>query len=593
MNQTHSPRTTRQVLFRLSLIAALLLGFLPAAPAQAAGYLGCAYPGEQDDIPEAECDVLVALYTNTAGASWTGNTDWLLSADPCAWFGITCNSGHVTGLDLDNNNLVGPLPTTLGDLTNLVSLNLTTNSLSGSIPSSIGSLTSLESLILQFNSLSGSLPTELGSLTSLEFLFLSSNNLDGSLPAALGNLPVVENIQMVNNNLTGSIPPELGNLTTPIAINLGNNSLTGSIPPELGNIATLQSLGLGDNDLTGSIPAELGNLINMTDLRMDYNDLSGNIPSELGNLPNLYTLHLQGNQLSGSVPAEFGSLAALVDLQLHGNSLLSGSLPQELVNLTLLDNFYYSTTNLCAPGNVTFQNWQSAITSKLITGYNCDLIFTDGFESGNTSAWSSTVESPAQLGGGLFSDQYIPPGLGLIVHPKAAAQGGYGLGAIVEDNHPMFVQDDTPAADTHYRAQFYLLVKSLTAGTNKGMGILLGGGIGMPFQVFVGKDGGGNTVVVARTKEDDNSMNWTAYYPITNGQWIFVEIEWAAATGFIIHNGYFKLYLNGVLQETIPALDNDTVSLDTVRLGPFYVSPGATGIIGFDSFTSDSGAYIP
>ncbi len=600
MQQTHSPKSTHQVLFRLFLIPALLSGFLmgpgmtspaSASPALEVTYTGCVNPTDQNQIPEAECDVLVTLYNNTIGGSWILNTDWLTTDTPCSWKGILCNGGHVTRLDLRNNNLVGPLPTALGDLTNLTDLILYMNGLTGSIPSSIGSLTSLVTLSLYNNNLTGSLPGEIGSLTSLVHMVLNNNSLNGSIPATLGNLPVVENIQLTNNSFTGSLPPELGNLTTLQYINLGNNSLTGSLPPELGNITTLQSLGLSYNNVTGIIPPELGNLINMTDLRLGFNDLSGNIPSELGNLPNLYTLHLQGNQLSGSVPAEFGSLAALVNLQLHSN-LLSGSLPQELTTLTLLDTFYYSITNLCAPGNITFQNWQNAITSKLITGENCDLIFTDGFESGDTTAWSATVENPQQSGG-LFSDRYIPPGLGLFVHPKAAAQGDYGLGAIVEDNHPMFVQDDSPPAADHYRARFYLLVKTLTANPNKGFGILQGSGIGMPFQVFVGKDGGGNTVVVARTKEDGGGVTWTSYYTIPNGQWVFVEIDWAAATGDGSNDGYFSLYLNGVLQETIPTLDNDTVSVDTVRLGPFYVSPSVTGIIGFDSFTSDSGVYTP
>ncbi len=591
MYPTHSLRTARQALFRLILIAALLLGFLPATPAQAVGYTGCVNPDDQTDMDEAECDVLVALYTNTIGASWTTNTGWLTTDTPCTWFGISCTGGHVYRVDIDNNNLVGALPTNLGDLTYLEDLYLYANGLTGSIPSSIGSLTSMDTLSLYNNSLSGSLPTEIGNLTSLVSAFLNNNDLSGSLPASLGNLPVLMNLQLTNNDFTGSIPPELGNLTALKYINLGNNPLTGSIPPELGNITTLQSLGLSYTNVSGSIPPELGNLTLMNDFRLGYSNFSGNIPSELGNFTSAHTIQLSGNNLSGSVPAEFGNLASLINLHINSNPLLSGSLPQELTNLTLLEDLIYSTTNLCAPGNVAFQNWQSALTGTVqTTGNNCDLIFTDGFESGNTSAWSATVENPQQIGG-LFSEKYIPPGLGLIVHPKAAAQGDYGLGAIIEDRQPLFVQDDTPGGASHYRAQFYLLVKTLTAGPNKGFGILQGSGTGMPFQVFVGKDGGGNTIVVARTKEDGGPKTWTSYYTIPNKQWVFVEIDWAAATGDGNNDGYFSLYLDGVLQETIAALDNDTVTVDLVRMGPFYVSPSVTGIIGFDSFTSDGGVY--
>ena len=42
-------------------------------------------------IPTVECEALVALYTSTDGDNWhddTGDTGWLLSADPCSWFRI-------------------------------------------------------------------------------------------------------------------------------------------------------------------------------------------------------------------------------------------------------------------------------------------------------------------------------------------------------------------------------------------------------------------------------------------------------------------------------------------------------------------------
>ncbi len=395
----------------------------------------------------------------------------------------------------------------------------------------------------------------------------------------------VSDINMSGNNLNGSLPAEIGDLTSMGYMDVGGNLLSGSIPAEIGALTNLQILYLNDNQLTGSIPPELENLSILMDLSFHTNQLTGSIPPELGSLSLLQYLNLHDNQLSGTIPPALGSLSNLVSLYLDTNRL-SGPLPQEFTNLSFLTKLFYYNTTLCAPGNVDFQNWLTGVPTRNTTNLHCDVIFSDGFESGDTTAWSSTVEGPAQLSG-LFSGQYLPPGLGLIVHPKAAAQGGYGLGAIVEDNHPMFVQDDTPAAETQYRARFNLFVKSLTAGNNKGMGILLGSGTGKSFQVFTGWDGAQH-VVVARVGWDDGHWTWTSFYAIPTNDWIFVEIDWAAATGDGNNDGYFSLYLDGVLQETIPTLDNDTVSVDTVRLGPFYVSPGATGIVGFDAFSSEN-----
>ena len=51
--------------------------------------------------------------------------------------GVTVSACHVTNIVLPNNNLVGPLPIEIGDLTGLVELKLRLNHLTGSLPSTI------------------------------------------------------------------------------------------------------------------------------------------------------------------------------------------------------------------------------------------------------------------------------------------------------------------------------------------------------------------------------------------------------------------------------------------------------------------------
>ena len=140
------------------------------------------------EIPQSECEALVALYNSTNGASWKTNTNWLQTNTPCSWYGVTCGNGHVTQLILDNNQMSGSIPPELGNLTNLTYLDLEIDYLSGSIPPELGNLTNLTYLNLSNNKLSGSIPSELGNLSNLTDLVLSTNQLSGNIPPELGNL---------------------------------------------------------------------------------------------------------------------------------------------------------------------------------------------------------------------------------------------------------------------------------------------------------------------------------------------------------------------------------------------------------------------
>ena len=289
------------------------------------------------EIPQAECEALVALYNGTNGANWSNNSGWLDTNTPCNWHGVTCSAGHVTRLSLgDDKQLSGSIPPELGNLTNLQALLLWNNQLSGSIPAELGNLTNLQYLDLDNNQLSGSIPPELGNLANLQELRLYNNQLSSSIPPELGNLADLKLLLLARNHLSGSIPPQLGNLTNLQYLYLYGNQLSGSIPPELGNLTNLQYLYLCSNQLiSGSIPPELGNLTNLQYLYLYTNQLSGSIPPELGNLTSLQRLYLSTNQLSGSIPPELGNLASLQRLDLYENQL-SGSIPPELGNLANL-----------------------------------------------------------------------------------------------------------------------------------------------------------------------------------------------------------------------------------------------------------------
>ena len=85
---------------------------------------------------------LVALYNATDGPNWTNNTNWLTGPVP-TWHGVFVSGGRVIGLLLSSNQLSGPIPTELSDLTNLRDLRLYDNQLTGSIPTELGNLANL------------------------------------------------------------------------------------------------------------------------------------------------------------------------------------------------------------------------------------------------------------------------------------------------------------------------------------------------------------------------------------------------------------------------------------------------------------------
>jgi len=317
-------------------------------------------------LPTEEREALIALYNATNGPGWTNNSNWLGSVDTeCTWHGVTCSGGHVTELWLQFNQLAGPIPSELGDLTSAKTLSLGGNQLSGSIPPELenlssvlylylhandlsgtippklGNLSNLRTLQLNFNDLSGSIPPELGNLTNLWTLKLGSNQLTGSIPAELGSMSSLKEMFLDRNPLSGGIPPEFGNLSNLTKLDLDWTELTEPIPPEFGNLSSLEVLHLFDSQLRGPIPPELENLSSLTYLALGGNHLSGRIPPELGNLSNLEHLFLDSNQLDGSIPSTLSNLSSLITLRLSSNRL-SGQIPAELGSLSLGSLYLFS-----------------------------------------------------------------------------------------------------------------------------------------------------------------------------------------------------------------------------------------------------------
>ncbi len=264
---------------------------LRSAQAQQPAAFDCAAVTE---IPQSECEALVAFYVSTGGPEWSDNNGWLQTDTPCTWYGVICNEGHVTRLILDWNHLQGTIPSEIANLLQLQILRLDGNWLSGSIPKALGKLTNLEQLFLYRNQLTGSIPPELGNLVNLNYLMLFDNELSGPIPSELGNMRALWRFSLQGNQLSGSIPPSLGHLTNLCDLNLSFNQLTGTLPPELGALTRLgwcRSLAHDEASWFGHGSASLS------------------IPSSTRYpQPQVGYLNVASNHLSGAIPAELGQL---------------------------------------------------------------------------------------------------------------------------------------------------------------------------------------------------------------------------------------------------------------------------------------------
>jgi hypothetical protein len=153
-------------------------------------------------LPKQASDrlALEVLYKSCGGAGWKKTGGWMTDAGLGEWYGVTVDAeGWVTDLVLSNNNLAGPLPSELQQLSALKTLYLNGNKLTGPVPVELGQLGALTHLILSANQLSGQIPAELGQLGALTRLYLQYNQLAGPISAELGQLGALTHLYLIGN----------------------------------------------------------------------------------------------------------------------------------------------------------------------------------------------------------------------------------------------------------------------------------------------------------------------------------------------------------------------------------------------------------
>nr|XP_034897485.1 receptor-like protein Cf-9 homolog [Populus alba] len=236
-------------------------------------------------------------------------------------------------LFLYGNSLNGTIPSFLFALPSLFHLDLHNNQFIGNI--SEFQHNSLGFLDLSNNSLHGPIPSSIFKQENLQFLILASNNkLTWEVPSSICKLKSLRVLDLSNNNLSGSAPQCLGNFSNELSVfHLGMNNLRGTIPSTFSKGSNLQYLNLNGNELEGKIPLSIVNCTMLEFLNLGNNKIEDTFPYFLEMLPELKILVLKSNKLQGFMkgPTTFNSFSKLQILDISENNF-RGPLPEEFFN---------------------------------------------------------------------------------------------------------------------------------------------------------------------------------------------------------------------------------------------------------------------
>jgi Leucine-rich repeat (LRR) protein len=258
----------------------------------------------------------------------------------------------------NNAGLSGTVPASLGQATALTYLNLNTNQLTGTLPSSLGDLVNLTMMDFGNNRISGTLPPSLGQLSNLKRLYLNVNELSGTLPETLSGMTSLSVMYLYRNQFISPLPdlsryshghPDDKTFWTGLynlkELFLFDNLFNEPLPSHLTDMSdTLTSLSLGGNAFYDVIPVEY--MYSFAFLSLDGNQLSGGIPdiSEFMRQSDTFkvsgtpvAINLANNPLlSGTVPESIGKFFFHLQILDISNSSLSGALPPNLGDNTIL-----------------------------------------------------------------------------------------------------------------------------------------------------------------------------------------------------------------------------------------------------------------
>jgi len=206
-------------------------------------------------------------------------------------------------------------------------------------------------------------------------------------------------------------------------------------------------------------------------------------------------------------------------------------------------------------------------------------LFEDNFESGDLSNWSAS---------GTYSGD-------LSVTHAAALHDSYGASFFIDDGNELYMRDSTPDTETRYRFRFYLDPNSLTMADPSWFLIFKSiqeDWSVAPLKVYLLYSGSAYKINAKDATDGGDYSKYTSDYTITDAPHC-IEIDWMASTGAGNDDGYFSLWIDGVLKETVSDIDSDTEDTGHIHLTTSEFSSVPSGTLYMDDFASnDDGSEI-
>ncbi len=199
-------------------------------------------------------------------------------------------------------------------------------------------------------------------------------------------------------------------------------------------------------------------------------------------------------------------------------------------------------------------------------------IFADGFESGDLSSWSKARKPK-----------------GLDVNGNAARTGNFGL-EILSGQGRTGTQDNTPRREDEVLVDFFFSPNNWEMVAGKAVDILqlIGkGGKGAHVRLLLEQLGRNRFELRLLARQNNRGFRFIGSAVVRRGEWTQVSVLWARAGTNGFDQGLAALLTDGRTRGERDDLDNDRLTIDTIRMGLLKKAGAATdGGFYLDDFSS-------
>jgi hypothetical protein len=238
----------------------------------------------------------------------------------------------------------------------------------------------------------------------------------------------------------------------------------------------------------------------------------------------------------------------------------------------------------------TIDNDSTATTNTVIMSMNMThfasvtyvasaaFLFTADFETGDLSQWTRFNDGGGWLyacGAGAITDSW---------------------GACIErgdnDKRKQLI-DETPVDQTSFNTRFNFDINSLAMGEGVRFRFMqVKWGAERPFFIVLRYESGQYEIQL-NTLLDDLTKVKTAWYVLTDEPHV-IEVGWQAASGAGANDGFARLYLDDVLLQELTGLDNDSLWIESFRVGFTSRLEGKviSGMFYVDDVATSNNGYI-